>query len=196
MPGGVMQLARQTRAPIVPVDTLAADPVWRFADEAGAGDSARRHAGTGHGRWCCRKSERQILAHPQLWSWQQRRWRGFPLAAHAGRCMTPMHDRTVALTGATGFIGRRLVVALAAAGWRVRMLLRRDPVVSRMAWHRAAGRRRRSVGCARTGPAGAMASTHVIHVAGLIKAARRQDFYAVNAGGSVAVGRGDHAART
>ncbi len=35
----------------------------------------------------------------------------------------------VAITGATGFIGRRLVIALASAGWRVRLLLRRDPVV-------------------------------------------------------------------
>jgi uncharacterized protein YbjT (DUF2867 family) len=34
---------------------------------------------------------------------------------------------TVALTGGTGFIGRACAAALAAAGWHVRMLVRRDP---------------------------------------------------------------------
>lgn len=95
-------------------------------------------------------------------------------------------SRTVALTGATGFIGRRLVVALAAAGWRVRLLLRRDPAVRE--WQGiepqvVAG----DLSDARALDRLVDGSTHVIHVAGLIKAARRQDFYAVNAGGSVAV---------
>jgi lauroyl/myristoyl acyltransferase len=27
------------------------------------------------------KVEQQILAHPELWSWHQRRWRNFRLAA-------------------------------------------------------------------------------------------------------------------
>ncbi len=40
-----------------------------------------------------------------------------------------MTKPVVALTGATGFIGRRLAPMLAADGWRVRLLLRRDPVV-------------------------------------------------------------------
>ena len=95
-------------------------------------------------------------------------------------------SRTVALTGATGFIGRRLVVALAAAGWRVRLLLRRDPVVRE--WQGiepqvVAG----DLSDARALDRLVDGSAHVIHVAGLIKAARRQDFYAVNTGGSVAV---------
>ena len=34
---------------------------------------------------------------------------------------------TIALTGGTGFIGRACAAALAAAGWHVRMLVRRDP---------------------------------------------------------------------
>jgi len=33
-----------------------------------------------------------------------------------------------AITGATGFLGRNIVAALAAAGWRVRILARHDPV--------------------------------------------------------------------
>ena len=79
MPGGVMQLARQTRAPIVPVVALQADPVWRFAIE-----SALRFqpGGTLEDDMAVvlAEVERQILAHPELWSWQQRRWRDFALA--------------------------------------------------------------------------------------------------------------------
>ncbi len=51
-----------------------------------------------------------------------------PASAAAARARAlPPHDRLVAITGSTGFIGRHLVVALAQAGWRVRLLLRRDP---------------------------------------------------------------------
>ena len=78
----------------------------------------------------------------------------------------------VALTGATGFIGRHLLRALGAAGWRVRLLLRRDPL---------------SVGWGDLQPdvvAGGLeddaalqrlveGADAVIHLAGLIKAARR-----------------------
>ena len=39
-----------------------------------------------------------------------------------------MSQRLAALTGATGFLGQHLVRALADAGWRVRLLARRDPV--------------------------------------------------------------------
>ena len=97
---------------------------------------------------------------------------------------TALHARPiVAVTGATGFVGRKLVVQLAAAGWRVRLLMRRDPVVPE--WRgvepqivagdisddRALSRLVDGV-------------QHVVHVAGLIKAARRSDFFAVNATGS------------
>jgi nucleoside-diphosphate-sugar epimerase len=92
----------------------------------------------------------------------------------------------VAVTGATGFVGRKLVVQLAAAGWRVRLLMRRDPVVSE--WR----------GIEPQIVAGDLSDSralrqlvdgvqHVVHVAGLIKAARRRDFFAVNAAGSEAV---------
>lgn len=40
----------------------------------------------------------------------------------------PGAGRLAALTGGTGFIGRHVAAALAEAGWRVRLLVRRDPV--------------------------------------------------------------------
>lgn len=82
MPGGVVQLARQTRAPIVPVETLAADPVWRFRIEPRL---ALQPGGTIEQDVAevARHMERQILAHPELWSWHQRRWRKYPLATGA-----------------------------------------------------------------------------------------------------------------
>jgi KDO2-lipid IV(A) lauroyltransferase len=79
MPGGVVQLARQTRAPILPVTTLAADPVWRFAIEPKLslppGGTIEQDTAA-----VLKHVEGQILAHPELWSWQQRRWRDFPVA--------------------------------------------------------------------------------------------------------------------
>lgn len=91
-----------------------------------------------------------------------------------------------ALTGATGFIGRHLVPALAHAGWRLRMLVRREPHDAD--WH----------GICPEVVAGALADASalerlvegadaVIHVAGLIKAARRRDFFQVNAAASAAL---------
>jgi KDO2-lipid IV(A) lauroyltransferase len=78
MPGGVVQLARQSRAPILPIAALAADPRWHFAIEprlvlAPGGTIAEDTATV------LKHVEGQILAHPELWSWQQRRWRNFPL---------------------------------------------------------------------------------------------------------------------
>ena len=92
----------------------------------------------------------------------------------------------LALTGASGFIGQRLVPLLAADGWRVRLLLRRDP--ARPEWRGAepqvvAGDLADPVAL-RQLVAGADA---VVHVAGLIKAARRRHFYAINHQGSIAL---------
>lgn len=80
MPGGVVQLARSARAPILPVDSLAADPVWHFAIEPPltllpGGSIAEDTAAV------MRHVEAQILARPHLWSWHHRRWRKFPMAA-------------------------------------------------------------------------------------------------------------------
>jgi 2-alkyl-3-oxoalkanoate reductase len=92
----------------------------------------------------------------------------------------------VALTGATGFVGRRLAPLLAAAGWRVRLLLRRDPVIPEwlgMEPQIVAGDLR-DVGALALLTNGVDA---VVHVAGLIKAARASDYFAVNHAGSAAL---------
>jgi KDO2-lipid IV(A) lauroyltransferase len=82
MPGGVVQLARQTRAPILPVTTLAADPRWHFTIEPRLqlipGGSIEDDTAA-----VLKHVEGQILAHPELWSWQQRRWCDFPVAPGA-----------------------------------------------------------------------------------------------------------------
>jgi len=80
MPGGVVQLSRSTRAPMLPVTALAADPVWHFAIEPPLNlpPGGTIEEDTGH---VMRRVESQILAHLQLWSWQHRRWRKYPLAA-------------------------------------------------------------------------------------------------------------------
>jgi KDO2-lipid IV(A) lauroyltransferase len=79
MPGGVVQLSRSTRAPILPVTSLAADPVWHFRIEPqlalAPGGSIEEDTLA-----VMRNVEAQVLAHPQLWSWHQRRWRKFPIA--------------------------------------------------------------------------------------------------------------------
>ena len=80
MPGGVVQLARHSRAPILPVTTLAAEPVWHFAIEPRLafqpGGTVEEDTGV-----VLQHIERQILAHPELWSWHQRRWKYFPMAS-------------------------------------------------------------------------------------------------------------------
>ena len=81
MPAGPAQLARASRAPVLPVATSAAHPVWRFAVEPPLGpplesleaDLARLVGVV----------ERHVLRQPQLWSWHQRRWRKLPMAATA-----------------------------------------------------------------------------------------------------------------
>jgi nucleoside-diphosphate-sugar epimerase len=92
----------------------------------------------------------------------------------------------VALTGATGFIGRPLAPLLQAQGWRVRLLLRRDPVYAGwrdldpqiVAGDVGVGAARRQL---------VQGVDAVVHVAGLIKATRREQYYAVNATASRAL---------
>ncbi|MBP0491237.1 NAD-dependent epimerase/dehydratase family protein [Pararoseomonas indoligenes] len=87
----------------------------------------------------------------------------------------------VAVTGGTGFLGQHTVAALAAAGWRVRMLVRDG--------RRAAATGAEPVPGDLSDPAalrrlvdGAQA---VVHLAGLTKARGQAEFMAVNRDGSV-----------
>ncbi len=91
-----------------------------------------------------------------------------------------------AVTGATGFLGRHLVRALADDGWTVRVLTRRDPVDP--AWR---GITPQVVLGDLANPAALSRLCRgveaMIHGAGLIKARSRQAFDAVNRQGAQAV---------
>lgn len=91
-----------------------------------------------------------------------------------------------AVTGASGFIGRHLVPALAQAGWRVRVMLRRDPVIE--GWQDV---QPQVVPGSLSDPKAlerlVEGADAVIHVAGLIKAATREEFFKVNVGGTEAL---------
>lgn len=88
-----------------------------------------------------------------------------------------------AVTGGTGFLGRYIVRTLADMGWRVRLLVRRDPLHPQLAGISPEivlggldddqALRRLCAG-----------ANVVIHAAGLIKALRRSDFFRVNADGT------------
>lgn len=91
--------------------------------------------------------------------------------------------RLAAVTGATGFLGRHIVRALADQGWRVRILARRDPVAP--LWRDAELQvtpgdlndpRALERLCA--------GADVVIHAAGLVKARSRAAFDTVNVEGS------------
>jgi len=88
----------------------------------------------------------------------------------------------VAVTGATGFLGRRLVPALIARGWRVRVLARaaRPGLWGAATPDITVGDISQST-TLRDLVSGADAA---IHVAGLIKATDRQAFFAVNETGA------------
>lgn len=87
-----------------------------------------------------------------------------------------------AVTGATGFLGRHLVKALAEDGWDVRILARRDPV------HPSWRELEPQVVIGGLDDTAALArlcdgADSVIHAAGLIKARNGADFSAVNVAG-------------
>jgi nucleoside-diphosphate-sugar epimerase len=87
--------------------------------------------------------------------------------------------RLVAVTGATGFVGPHLVAALARHGWKIRLLVRRWSPLPSLAGVEAE---------LMLGDLGDEASLRrlvdgvdaVVHAAGLIKARRASDFFAVN----------------
>lgn len=87
------------------------------------------------------------------------------------------------MTGATGFLGRQIVRALAAEGWRVRILARRDPVDP--LWRETTP----EVVIGDLGDRKALnrlceGADVVVHGAGLVKAPNRAAFDAVNVGGA------------
>ncbi|MFT8244679.1 NAD-dependent epimerase/dehydratase family protein [Roseomonas sp. BN140053] len=91
-----------------------------------------------------------------------------------------------AITGGTGFLGRYVVRALAEAGWRVRLLTRRDPA------HPLLDDLPLELELGDLGDSAALdrlvrGAAAVVHAAGLIKALRAEDFVAVNVGGSAAL---------
>jgi nucleoside-diphosphate-sugar epimerase len=98
-----------------------------------------------------------------------------------------MTGRRVAITGATGFLGRHIVRVFLDAGWTVRVLSRRDPA----AIAGPAGEIEAVIGD--LGDTGALLtlcadSDVIIHAAGLIKARRASDFFRVNEGGAASLG--------
>ena len=99
----------------------------------------------------------------------------------------------VAVTGATGFLGRRLVKVLAEQGWTVRILARRD--IADPAW---AGLEPQLVigdlANVRALAALCEGAETVVHVAGLIKARNRAAFDRANVEGSRQVAKAAKAA--
>src|SRR5262249_45654100 len=88
--------------------------------------------------------------------------------------------RTVAVTGATGLIGRHVVEHLGRAGWRVRVLTRRLPKFPDIAVEAVIG----ALDDARALSRLVDGADAIVHVAGLVKARSRAEFFAANATGT------------
>lgn len=98
-----------------------------------------------------------------------------------------------AITGATGFLGRFIVQAMAEAGWKPRLLVRRDPIHpqlpdlnAELVFGDLSDRRALEYLCAD--------AEVIVHAAGLIKAKDRDSFFRVNEEGSARLAQA--AART
>jgi len=91
--------------------------------------------------------------------------------------------RTVAVTGATGFIGSHIVGRLGRAGWQVRILTRRVPAKAEFADVSVEA----VIGTLEDGPAVARlveGADAIVHAAGRIKARSHAEFFAANATGT------------
>lgn len=91
--------------------------------------------------------------------------------------------KLAAVTGATGFLGRYIVRALAAQGWRVRILARQFPV------HEQFSGLEIEVTPGDLSTPGSLralvrGADLAVHAAGVVKARRAADFHQVNAGGT------------
>ncbi|MBX6324179.1 MAG: SDR family NAD(P)-dependent oxidoreductase [Rhodospirillaceae bacterium] len=90
---------------------------------------------------------------------------------------------TVAVTGATGFIGRHLSRRLAEDGWTLRLLVRRPEAAAALDLPGATvvpGRLEDSASLRRL----VVGADAIVHAAGLVKARSRDSFFAVNAEGT------------
>ena len=97
-----------------------------------------------------------------------------------------MPRRVAALTGATGFLGRRLAMALTARGWRVRALVRR-PSDQAPLEQEGVSTLLGDLADAAALHALADGADVTVHCAGLIKARGRAEFLAVNRDGAARV---------
>ena len=94
-----------------------------------------------------------------------------------------MSTGVIAITGATGFLGRRLVEQSEEAGWRARVLIRSTPAGD--VWENG----KPEIVSGSLGDPGSLRelvsnADVVVHLAGLIKARSRRDFFEVNAAGA------------
>jgi nucleoside-diphosphate-sugar epimerase len=93
----------------------------------------------------------------------------------------------IAVTGGTGFLGRHLVLALWQAGYQPRLLVRQDPshpLLDGIQPQLVPGDLGDEASLARL----VSGTDIVIHAGGLIKAASRQQFFAINEGGAARIG--------
>lgn len=90
MPAGPAQLARASRAPLLPLVTTAVSPVWRFEIQP----PVTLTGGTLESdvELLVGVTERQILQAPQFWSWHHRRWG--KVAVMPRPCATPPGTRS------------------------------------------------------------------------------------------------------
>jgi nucleoside-diphosphate-sugar epimerase len=92
-------------------------------------------------------------------------------------------SRLAALTGGTGFLGRAILVALRAQGWRVRLLARTEPNHPQLAGGDFEIVRGNLTDADALGRLVSGADA-IIHCAGLVKARNRREFMAANAEGA------------
>lgn len=98
--------------------------------------------------------------------------------------MTSIHKPLAAVTGGTGFVGRFILSDLTKAGFRIRMLVRSEPLhpmVPDLDAEIVLGDLSDQAALERL----CEGADVIIHGAGLIKAKSREQFFAVNEGGSI-----------